>query len=486
MEEIIDIIRDGENKTAIWIGNDDMGIPRHLLQGEKRNGVISDGKTLTPWYWDGLCAIEGERYVYFSPCKLRPVYELAASARSHALEIVRNLAFALSQSKKDFLDLITGIFPLYRIWIYEETSVLILPPDLGDIFAVMRSEERKEAEVNKMIQGNAEKPFLLITEMAELLYFAATGCFPFANDDAREAGFKEIPLSIYEKVPEKTEGLISFIFHAKNREMRDIMGNRDGGENLSWFLKRTEDLEWNLPDRSDEECRKAIEKAEKSEEYSSFFSAREKKAKRNAFWRVKGTIIIVSTVLVLSIGGFLWSYISNLLEPPLTKDMEPAEIIEFFYDAQSDCNPDALLTAVKGFDPPQQMEVMNLYVTTRTRMAYESFDPLINAAEWVEEGKPDVPESSNIYGVIPESIEKTGENSYEAVGIWYTPFPYDEGTETFVTDAGEIPVYTYEITQSFTFTWNDRGWWNITDSEILDHQFLGAESVKTYALERKI
>lgn len=485
IKEIIDIIRDGQEKTAIWIGNDDMGIPRHLLQGEKKSGIISDGRTIRPWFWDGLCAIEGERYVYFEPCRIRPIYEISTSARRNAMKIVRNIAFALRDTKKDFLDLITGIFPLYRIWIYGESDVLILPPDLGDIFAVMRSDERKEAEVNWIIQGNAEKPFLLITEMAELLYFAAAGCFPFSSEAARESGYKEMPLSFYASLPEKTEGLINFIFHAKSREMRDIMGNRDGGENLNWFLIRSESLEWGLENRTEEERDQAILKAESSEEYKAYFQSREKKAKRNAFWRVKGTIIIVATVLTLSIGGFLWSYIGNLLEPPLTKDLEPEGIIEAFYAAQSDCNPDGLMTALKGFDAPQQMEVMNLYVSTRTRMAYESFDPLVNAAEWVSEGKPEVPETSNIYGVVLEEIEQTGENTYQARGIWYTPFPYNE-EETFQTEEGSIPVYLYEITQSFTFTWNDRGWWNITDSEITESSFLGAESVGTYPRQRQI
>ena len=46
MEEIINIVRDGAEKTAIWIGNDDMGIPKHLMQGVKHDGIISDGKEI--------------------------------------------------------------------------------------------------------------------------------------------------------------------------------------------------------------------------------------------------------------------------------------------------------------------------------------------------------------------------------------------------------------------------------------------------------
>ena len=142
INEVIDIVRDGNKKTAIWMGNDSFGIPKHLMQGEKQTGLICDGRTVRPWFWDGMCAIDGERYVYFDPCHVRPIYALATECRADALTIVRKIAFALSGMKKDYLDLITGIMPLSRLWSYGENDVLILPPDLGDIFLIMREEER--------------------------------------------------------------------------------------------------------------------------------------------------------------------------------------------------------------------------------------------------------------------------------------------------------------------------------------------------------
>ena len=484
-KEIIDIMRDGEPKTAIWIGNDEFGIPKHLMQGEKQKGVILDDDGPRPWFWDGLCAIDGERYVYFSPCRIRPIYELATTARQNALKIVRNAAKALVGMNREYLDLTTGILPLSRLWIYGDDGILVLPPDLGDLFQIMRTEDRKDAELNRLIQGTAEKPFLLITEMAELLYYAASGRFPFASDAVRGSGYREVPISLYEKLPEKTEGFLNFIFHAKNREMREIMGNRDGGECLSWFITRSKDLEWPLENISEEEKERRIRTAEEAPEYMDFFTRRERISKRNAFWRVKGTIIIVCTVIALCLGIFLWSYISGLLEPPTTKDLDQIGIIEAFYDAQNDCNPDELSTALKGCDAPQEMEIINLFVSSRTRMAYESYDPLIGADEWVESGKAAVPESSYIYGAIIDSIESTGKDSYIVHGTWYTPFPYDD-SEQVVPDEGHLPVYEYSVTQSFTFTWNDRGWWNITDTEITGYSFIGAEMVETYPLLREI
>ena len=48
MNEIIDIVRDGEKKTAICIGRDDFGLPKHLMQGTKQDGIISDGISGSP------------------------------------------------------------------------------------------------------------------------------------------------------------------------------------------------------------------------------------------------------------------------------------------------------------------------------------------------------------------------------------------------------------------------------------------------------
>ena len=475
---------EGIEKTAISIGPDDITIPKHLMQGEKQAGIIIDSNgTKSSWYWDGISSSGGIRYVYFGKCELQDFTALSSARRSDALKIVLQIARGLMDADKSFLSLSSGIFPLNRIYIYNRDSILLLPPDLADVFSMMETDEDKHRHVTAVIRGNAEQNFMLITEMAELLYYAASGVFPFASDTVRGSGYKEAPISLYAKLPEKTEGLINFIFHAKNREMRDIMGNRDGGENLSWFLKRTEDLEWNLDNISEEERDRNIEKTENSPEYAAFFKERSRIEKRNSFWRVKGTIIIVVTIIVLSVGGFLFNYISNLLEPPETKDLEPVGIIEAFYASQSECMPESLTTAFKGCSAPQEMEVTNLYVSTRTRMAYENFDPLINAAEWVEDGMPPVPESSAIYGVVLENITQTGENTYTAESTWYTPYPYDE-SETVQATLTSIPVYVYDIDQSFTFTWNDRGWWNITDTEITDSKFLRTEIVSTYALER--
>ena len=479
--EIREIERDGRRWTAIRIGREEFGVPKHLLQGEKKEGIITDGSSIRPWYWEGLATIDGWRYVYFDSCRIEPVDTITTAHRSDALMLVNRIAFAIEHADAPFLDPDGGIIPLYRIFIYEGSQILIIPPDLADIMSVMIDEETKNEELTALIQGNAEMNFRLVSEMAQLLYYAASGTLPFSRSEIRESGYREVPLSFYQELDEKTEGLIAFILHARTREMRDIAGNRKAEEVLSWFIERSTGLEWNLENRTREECTESVRRAEESEKTKEFLEKSGKKARRNAFWRVKGTVITVSAVIAIALAFFLTSYISNLLEPPVTADMDQEEIIETVYEAQSNLDPQTLEAAVKGFELPQSMEVTNLYVASRARSAYESFNPAIDVNKWIGEGRPAIPNTSFIYGVVLESVEKTGENQYTATGVWYTPYSYEEDEEEeVITSLEDIPIYRYRVTQTFSFTWNNRGWWNITGSEITGYEELERERVEIY------
>ena len=478
---IKDIERYGEEKTAIKLGSDRFTLPRHLMQGEKQSGLVSDGSTVSTWYWDGLATINEERYVYFPKCKLDSWETLATSHRKDALHLVNSLAFALRDAGEEFLNLTTGVFPLYRVYIYEDTKVLLLPPDLGDILSIAESAETKKREVISVIRGNAETNFRLITEMAELLYYAASGFLPFESEEIRGSGYPAADLGSLVSLPEKTCGFVNFILKAKGREMRDIMGNYSDGSNLQWFLDRSS-LEWTLENRSEEEREKDVEEILKSPAYNSFLETSQRIARRNKFWRVKGTLITVSAVVAIVVGSFLFSYIKGLLEPPETKDLDPPQIIEEFYKAQSEADPIGITEAVKGAKLPQEMEVTGIHVTTSVRKAYETANILVNAQVWVEEGMPDLLEGSVVYGVVLEDIEETQENRYLATGIWYLSSPYEDSDRVpaELEDPSKIYVYKYRIGQDFWFSWNKRGWWNIIKADLTGYEFLGYEEVSTF------
>ena len=156
----------------------------------------------------------------------------------------------------------------------------------------------------------------------------------------------------------------------------------------------------------------------------------------------------------------------------MTAGQDQVAVIEALYDAQNILDVELLTDAVKGCRLPQEMEITNLFVTSRARLAYEGFNPVINAEEWVEAGKPAIPETAIIYGVIVDSITQLDDDTFVADATWYTPYSADSTQET-----GGY-VYEYHIQQTFDFEWNKRGWWNITGSEMTIKEELGRETVE--------
>ena len=470
----------GNECSAIIIGPEANNVPRHLLQLERQDGIIIDGETISPFRWKGVTKDDKYQYVYFDKCNLEPLSYITTKYRNNALNLIMQLGYGLSKCNNNFLNLTTGVLPLYRIYILDGSKILILPPDMGDMIAIARMGERRGAEDGHLIKRDSEPSYRLILEMGELLYWAAAGILPYEKDDVRTCGYREVPLSWYEdKLDENTMSFINKILHMKEREQRDIGGNRKSHENLGWFLKNAIDLDWNLPSITAEERDLNIKKAEEKPEYLTFFEKVSKEAKKRNFWRVKGTMIVTVSAVAIMLIGLFGTMLFEQFKPPVTKDLSQTEFIESFYEKQDSLNAAELETAIKA-DVPQSTEVTNLFVTKQSRAVYETLDPHVRASEWVAAGKPDVMYDNFIYGTVLHDIEQIDEDTFRAKTTWYTPYAYEDGEDTYTPPEGYVVVYSYNVWQDFTFKWNRRGWWNVTELDLPHYEFVGRELVETY------
>ena len=89
---IVNKIIEGEEKTCILLGGEDLQPPKHMMQGEKQKGVLSLNGEDNPWTWTGLCTIEGSRYVYFDRIDIEPFDSIASLHRDKALQIILTIA----------------------------------------------------------------------------------------------------------------------------------------------------------------------------------------------------------------------------------------------------------------------------------------------------------------------------------------------------------------------------------------------------------
>ena len=481
-------IIDGIEYSCIALGKDDFAIPRHMMQGEKQNGYIYKDGNIKTWSWNAFTTIDGIRYFYFEKCNLKSFASLAFENRSKALYLIRELAKALSILPKEFVDPQLGLLPVYRFYILSDNSWLILPPDLSDLFSLYYTDEDRFLSLGCFAKGGTEPSFTLIRQFAEFLYYALTADAPYQERTIREYNYTEFPLTEYKaylfpNLDDKTIGFIDFCLHASSKDMRKINGNRKSEENFDWFIEKTENLTWNVENKNRDEYLKIKEELRDKGIVQKFINKTVQGAKRNNFWRKKGAVIIAISTTVIIIGAFLFSYISNLLEPPYTKDMEPIEIVYAFYEAQNELDVSKLTAAVKGCKAPQENEVLNLFVNKQTRMAYEQVSPVIRADEWVKEGMPSFNTTMFVYGNNDVSVSQIGENKFKANVKYYSPYNYDEDeNSTSTVIQSEAFTYVYDLSQEFELSYNKRGWWNIVN--ISEPEIKLLEVIKTPYLDK--
>ncbi|MBR1920240.1 MAG: hypothetical protein IJ831_11540, partial [Spirochaetales bacterium] len=238
-DRIKDLVIDGEEKTLIDLGGDDFPLPRHLMSGEKQPGFIFSDGMLRRWYWDGIRTVDEVKHVYFSKLRLTSFSRISTTHRKKALSLLIDLAAALLQAPKGFADLQVGIIQMYRIFIVDDDKLLLLPPDLADVFNIYMADSERYIECSAYAKGGTEEGFALVRQFGALLYEALTGISPYEDRNIRDHQYKELPLSIFKdelfpSLDEKTIGFINFILHARTTEQRDIMGNRRPEENLEW------------------------------------------------------------------------------------------------------------------------------------------------------------------------------------------------------------------------------------------------------------
>ncbi len=470
---------DGEEKTLINLGGDDFPLPRHMMSGEKLPGYIFQDGIIHKWYWDGIKTVDGEKHVYFSRLDISSLSHISTSRRSRALSILIDLASAILQAPKGFADLQVGVMQMYRFYLLDDDRLLLLPPDLADVFNIYMDDETRYRECAAYFKGGTEEGFALVRQFGALLYEALTGISPYEDRNIREHQYKELPLELFQeelfpRLDRKTFGFIEFLLHARSTEQRDIMGNRRPEENLAWFIEKARECSWDVDDITEEERKSAVEKVFSSGEVERFMVKTAEGARRHRFWRLWGTVITTTAIVLIIFFSIFYSMIKNALEPPTVKGMDQIGVITSFYDAQNALDAERLTEALKGCKAPQETEVINLFVNTRTRNAYENIDAVVRADEWVNAGMPAIERGKFIYGVADLKITEIGENVYRATYDTYTPFPYDEDvkTEAYLDEKG-IPIYTqafrYKMSQTLTLRYNKRGWYNIVSIEDEDY-----------------
>jgi hypothetical protein len=284
-----------------------------------------------------------------------------------------------------------------------DRQVLVLPPTAASRALAARSPEERAASVARLASprakdAEADASFLL----AQAVYRFAAGKGAFEREAADKGGIAAA------RRGSASLALAAPRLHPALAALVDAALDEPGAAALdAWVaaLEAARAAGW-------ERELSPAESAEAARRLAAAEADAARKSKREAFFRKRGGLL-VGALVALVLGGFLAAdLIQAQRDKPDFSGLPPLELTRRYYAAVDGLDLDSLeACGAKAAIKADRDVVMNLYVLTRTRTAYEGRNPLLPARQWIAAGKGNLKESEFLYGIVDLGIEEIDEGA---------------------------------------------------------------------------
>ena len=145
------------------------------------------------------------------------------------------------------------------------------------------------------------------------------------------------------------------------------------------------------------------EKQKIAGELEQFRKNKEFTVKTRRFVIRNTTLIFICAAVVVGAALIVQGYVKRLQEMPNTRGMTPAEVAETYYGSFEKLDHEMMDACVSGKKAKIDIDmIINLYVISKTRQAYESVDTAMTAQDWLDRGRPQT--DATVFGVTDLSI----------------------------------------------------------------------------------
>lgn len=454
---------------CIAVADQSVGLRGFELSSQRPPALLYKERAFAPVAWLGVRLVEDRRCLCFDARPLgeevpTPAFELAHDLRPNAFDHLEKLAHALhglEGSKEHELDWNFSALPLSSIYFLED-AVLLLPARASDFVDSVMPDEDRFLDREVWYVHNEANGFGKALFLFQLLYYALVSAIPFASQDVRDCGYRPIPLSLFFADDDGTVGNIDVeklcnavdeAFTMPRKEMYKV------SDPYEYFLETLAEANGSI---STSDC-----VVMKSRVYKEYLQKLSKKASLRRFLRKKGAVLaasIAGAVIVISIA---WYYIALALAPPATAGLPKDEIVRTYYKAVNDLDLQGMKDSLAhGCKSPDEMTVTNLEVTQKMRYAYEGINPIVEAQSWIDEGMPEIPQGSMVYGIANLEVQVLDDETAVATFDFLRPYE-DYAQESDVTTASSVSTGVYHETVRFTFV-QRKTWLEISSIDVLE------------------
>ncbi len=436
----------------------------------KKNALLFRDGDFTELPWQGLQMQGNNCCIVFFPSELItelpiPAAELATTLRPQCIRLLWNLSIAIEKAGERLYRVLDSV-PLSNIWFFPNGDILLLSSQMGDFIDLFEKDADRHEDKEIWFAHNCIEGFGSANFLCQLLYYCLSGRAPFADPAVRENGFRAVPLELLFP-PEETR--IAELCRNVNLALSDNRkfqaGIRRPYEFFRDILRPYEDLDVTTLVPGENPGLEAMQKK------------MEKRAGIRVFFRKKGFkvfLIVLGAAVVLGIASF---YIYRALKPPVTRYMDEAQIIAFYYEKYTDLDVTEMKEPLRNaYEGPDMVEVSTMYVTSTMQRAYDGKSLIVDPRVWVAEGMGPLKESSYVFGVTDVSVEKISDDVFRATLTSWSSQNYLNENNTIDRAAG-MDVYKHKKVVEFTFR-TRKDWREVTKMEVISDDIVGTVHVE--------
>ncbi|MFP4010724.1 MAG: hypothetical protein ACLFUM_03420 [Spirochaetaceae bacterium] len=428
----------------------------------RRAGTIVRDGALHSWRVNGFTQHGDQLYIYGDYVEGLTLAEVLRYSADGFLPYLSRLTRAVETIRSQGGEL--PVIHTRSIVFLDDGGILFLPAEMVREVAGFQSHEDHRHFYRIYRHPDLAESGNLSYALAVLAYRSLTGEIPFDEDDEDQlnqrmrSGLVTNPRHIVPEIRPEVADVVQ-------RALADPEGRLPRcaeWEELfqSWIQEGTH------REISDEERNTLLEEAE-AERRGMERTYRRRERLRKNWHRYVGI-----TLIAVLIGTIPATVVYRSFEPPKTAGLEPEEVVEAFYYGMNSLDHELMEDAtIEGAGRSEIREVTTMFVVSRMRTAVEQASGIIDAREWVAEGKPSVPEGRSVYGVTNLRLEAMrppveGEQAYRArYEKWYpTDSDRESETQSVTGETDENMLIGFERVDE-VYLREHRGEWAIYDIE---------------------
>ncbi|MDZ7795158.1 MAG: hypothetical protein U5P10_16150 [Spirochaetia bacterium] len=471
--------------TGIRIAPAHSGLHKTIRNPQNLSGWYVSEKDISPWQWNSTMEHQKWLYLTFSDTspELRPISDVFHMKIEGTLRMLERYLRALKAlASREQLD--ADALYLSASFYDESGNFYFLHPQIAQLTQqnyeqLIATPEREETGA---IGGQQEiLPVLAHHLQLQLLQSSNNGYSQAAPHSDGSTQGSQTALHLHSQLPQLNPRIADFLFKTVNnrivtgRSSARSSASRTRGARASSsqsadssplaakILEFADEISaWrdntifeNIHLEQAEERRKNADAAEQ---------AVRKREKRRNFKKNHGSTVFITAAALIVLAFFATPFVKKAFEPDITEGLAPTEVIELFYLSQNSLDHEAMNQCTSSSTGKAYInQVTTLFVISRVRQGIEMKDVFTPAPEWIAAGRPELKDSSFVFGVSDLKINPTAKNHRFEVSFiqWSTLPPKAEeltSEEEMAAIASTGEVQAFRVREMVSMNETSKGW----------------------------